>query len=623
MTNLPHIPESAPFTLEQRAWLNGFLAALFSEAGTADGGAVSHPAPASPAQPLLVMYGSQTGTAEQLAKRLAQEAARRGFAPRVLELNAYASVDLARESRLAVITSTWGDGDPPDNAVAFWDYLNSNAAPKLDHLTYSVLALGDRNYSDFCGAGKKFDERLAHLGARRVHPRADCDTDYEAGVRSWMEGLWPALSAQSKPVISESVISKSVISKSVIGEPVQNSSPTSISAPANTDSLITGSLITNSLITSHTRSNPFPARLITNRRLNAPGSGKDTRHFEIALEGSDLSYEAGDALGVMPQNCPSLVGEILAALGCDGEEAVTAPSGQETSFRSALLRSYQITKPARSFLQSLAEMAGDVEWKSLLEPARQTDLDKFLHGIEVIDLLLRCPTAKFAPKEFVGLLAKLQPRLYSISSSPKAHPGEVHLTVAAVRYESHGRARKGICSTFLADRVEADTPVPVFIQTSQAFRLPTDPRKPVIMIGPGTGVAPFRAFIEERRATGAPGKNWLFFGDQRKECDFLYQGELEAMLAEGSLARLDTAFSRDQAEKVYVQTRMLEHGAELWSWLEAGAHLYVCGDAKRMAKDVDAALHQIIERAGGRTAGQAADYVQQLKTAKRYQRDVY
>ena len=603
MTNLPQIPESAPFTAEQRAWLNGYLAALFSEADSGDGSSVSHSTPASPAQPLLVMYGSQTGTAEQLAKRLAQEAAQRGFAPRVLELNAYASVDLARESRLAVITSTWGDGDPPDNAVAFWDYLNSNAAPKLDHLTYSVLALGDRNYSDFCGAGKKFDERLAHLGARRVHPRADCDTDYEAGVRSWMEGLWPALSAESK----------SVISKPVIGESVRNSSPTPMSAPANTDSLIT----------PHSRSNPFPARLITNRQLNAPGSAKDTRHFEIALEGSGLSYEAGDALGVMPRNCPALVGEILAVLGCDGEEAVTAPSGQETSLRSALLRSYQITKPGRSFLQSLAERAGDVEWRSLLEPARQADLDKFLYGLEVIDLLLRCPSAKFAPLEFVSLLAKLQARLYSISSSPKAHPGEVHLTVAAVRYETHGRARQGVCSTFLADRAEADTPIPVFIQTSQAFRLPADCHKPVIMIGPGTGIAPFRAFIEERRATGAQGKNWLFFGDQRKECDFLYQEELEAMLAEGSLTRLDTAFSRDQAEKVYVQTRMLEHGAELWSWLEAGAHLYVCGDAKRMAKEVEGALHQIVERAGGRTAAQAADYVQQLKTAKRYQRDVY
>ncbi len=602
MPKIPAIPSNAPFTVEQRAWLNGYLAGLFSNADTADAGTASSSAPAAPAQPLLVMYGSQTGTAEGLAKRLAKEAAQRGFAPRVLELNAFASVDLAKESHLAVITSTWGDGEPPDNALAFWQHINSDAAPKLDHLTYSVLALGDRNYSDFCGAGKKFDERLATLGAKRVLPRADCDTDYEASVKSWMDGLWPALSEESKTVNSETVQD---------------------AGPPPTGPLTTDLLITDSPITAYSRTNPFPAQLLANRKLNAPGSAKDTRHFEISLEGSGLCYEAGDALGVMPQNCPALVGEILTALGCDGEEAVTEPSGKETSLRSALLRSYQITKPGSSFLQSIAERAGDAELKTLLEPAHKADLDKFLYGREVIDLLLRCPAAKFAPKEFVGLLAKLQPRLYSISSSPKAHPGQVHLTVAAVRYESHGRARKGICSTFLADRAEADTPVPVFVQVSHGFRLPADGSKPVIMIGPGTGIAPFRAFLEERRATAASGKNWLFFGDQQKSCDFLYQEQLEAMLAEGSLTRLDTAFSRDQAEKIYVQTRMLEHGAELWNWLEAGAHLYVCGDAKRMAKDVDAALHKVIETVGGRTAEQAAEYVQQLKSAKRYQRDVY
>ena len=315
--------------------------------------------------------------------------------------------------------------------------------------------------------------------------------------------------------------------------------------------------------------------------------------------------------------------EIIRALGCDGEEGVTEPSGKETSLRSALLRNYQITKPGSSLLQLIADKAGDEELKSLLEPSRKADLDKFLYGREVIDVLLRCGAAKFAPKEFVGLLAKLQPRLYSISSSPKAHPGEVHLTIAAVRYESHGRARKGVCSTFLADRVEADTPVPVFVQTSHGFRIPADGSKPTIMIGPGTGIAPFRAFLEERRAIGATGKNWLFFGDQKAASDFLYREQLEGMLAEDLLTRLDTAFSRDQAEKIYVQTRMLEQAAELWRWLEDGAHLYVCGDAKRMAKDVDAALHEIIQNAGGKTADEAKAYVAKLKSDKRYQRDVY
>jgi sulfite reductase (NADPH) flavoprotein alpha-component len=603
MPGIPYIPSSAPFTAEQRAWLNGYLAGLFADANLGETGLALQPAAAKPSEPLLVLFGSQSGTAEGLAKKFAKEAATKGFAPRVMELNAAAKLDLTQEPRAVIITSTWGDGDPPDNATAFWSHISAESAPKLDRLNYSVLALGDKNYAEFCGAGKKFDERLEKLGAKRIHPRVDCDLDYEAPAKSWMDGVWPALmSVVSSPL-------------SVAGTPVGSStSPTGHSATDN------GPLTTDQ---GYTRTNPFPARLITNRKLNAPGSAKDTRHVESSLEDFGLTYEVGDALGVMPQNCPALVDEIIHALNCDGEEAVTEPSGKETSLRSALLRCYHITKPGTSLLQFITEKAGDAELKSLLDPARKADLDKFLYGREVIDLLLRCPTAKFAPKEFVGLLAKLQPRLYSISSSPKAHPGEVHLTVAAVRYESHGRARKGICSTFLADRVEADTPVPVFVQTSHGFRVPTDGARPIIMIGPGTGIAPFRAFLEERRALGALGKNWLLFGDQQRKYDYLYQEQLEGMLAEGSLTRLDLAFSRDQAEKIYVQTRMLEHGAELWRWLEDGAHLYVCGDAKRMAKDVDAALHQVIEKSGGKSADDAKAYVAKLKSEKRYQRDVY
>ena len=601
MAGIPYIPSTAPFTPEQRAWLNGYLAGLFADANQGEPGAASRiqSAPVKAADPLLVLYGSQSGSAEGLAKKFAKEAMAKGFAPRVMDLNAAAKLDLTQEARAVIITSTWGDGDPPDNALEFWSHISAEAAPKLANLNYSVLALGDKNYSEFCGAGKKFDERLATLGARRIHPRVDCDVDYEPSAKGWMEAVWPALLATAQG--------------GGAGGSGAVTSPNGSSA--NTDLLITSP--------SYSRTNPFPARLITNRKLTGADSGKDTRHFEISLQGSGLSYEVGDALGVVPQNCPALVDEIVRALGCDGEEAVTEPSGKETSLRSALLRNYQITKPGSTLLQLIADKAGDEELKALLDPARKADLDKFLYGREVIDVLLRCPAAKFAPKEFVRLLAKLQPRLYSISSSPKAHPGEVHLTIAAVRYESHSRSRKGVCSTFLADRVEADTSVPVFVQTSHGFRIPADGGRPIIMIGPGTGIAPFRAFLEERRAIGATGKNWLFFGDQKAASDFLYREQLEAMLAEGSLTRLDTAFSRDQAEKIYVQTRMLEQAAELWRWLEEGAHLYVCGDAKRMAKDVDGALHDIIQKVGAKTADEVKAYVSKLKSDKRYQRDVY
>ena len=607
MNQVPYVPSSAPFSPEQRAWLNGYLTGLFADANVGDSARLAE-LPAVKPDPLLVMYGSQTGTAEQLARRFATDAEKRGFAPRVFELNAFASVDFAKENRLIIVTSTWGDGDPPDNAAGFWQHLNSDAAPQLDHLSYSVLALGDKTYSDFCGAGKKFDERLEQLGAKRIHPRAECDVDYETTANGWMERVWAAL---------VKVGQASRLPENRSGDsPIQMTTEHDVASSRHEAG--------GTPAPRYNRANPFPARVIAHRKLNAAGSAKDTRHIGISLEGSGLTYEVGDALGVMPTNCPTLVSDILQALGCDGEEAV--PDGQdcETSLRQALLTRCQITRPSIDFLQAFSERSGDAELKSLLVPARKTDLDEFLRGREVVDLLSNFPAARFEPAQFVALLRKQQPRLYSISSSPRAHPGEVHLTVAVVRYQSHGRQRKGVCSTFLADRVENKvTPVSIFVQTSHGFRLPADGDRPIILIGPGTGIAPFRAFLEERRALGATGRNWLFFGDQCRAHDFLYREELEAMLADGALTRLDTAFSRDQREKIYVQHRMLEHAREVWEWLEAGAHVYVCGDASRMAKDVDVALHEVIQKAGGRDAAQAAEYVRQLKVERRYQRDVY
>jgi sulfite reductase (NADPH) flavoprotein alpha-component len=532
-------------------------------------------------KPLLILFGSQTGTAETLAKRLAKEAERNDLSPRALSMEKYASIDWAAEENLLIITSTYGEGEPPDNALAFWQHLNSDAAPKLSHLKYSVLALGDSNYADFCKFGIDCDARLEALGAHRILPRVDCDLEYEKPSAAWAAAVFSHFAAAPVPQL-------------------ENASPES-----------------TPIEPLGSKKNPYPARLLTNRLLNAPGSAKEVRHFEISLENCEVPYEAGDALGVIPQNCPELVQDILDALGCDGEEAVPLPDGGETSLRMALLESYEITKPSPAFLTYAAQH--HLELATLLEPTRKDDLQKHLWGREIIDFL----TEPIPLAEFIPLLKRLQPRLYSISSSPKAHPKEVHLTISSVRHDSHNRPRKGVCSTFLADRCHPHMPVRVFVQTSHGFRVPSDLTKPIIMVGPGTGIAPFRAFLQERRATGATGKNWLFFGDQKRSIDFLYEEELTTMHAEGHLHRLDLAFSRDQTEKVYVQTRMMAAGEELWSWLESGAHFYVCGDASRMAKDVDATLHAIVEKFGGKTPEAAREYIGRLKADKRYQRDVY
>ncbi len=547
MTNIPVIPDTAPFDAMQRMWLNGFLAGLFSSEPSIV------PAPAATCSSLgqlLFLFGSQTGSSEGLARRFAGEAKKLRFETRVIGMENYSTIDLTKEKRLIIITSTYGDGEMPDNAQAFWEYLKNGTAPRLQHLEFSVLALGDRNYTQFCQAGKAFDARLEDLGAKRIHPRTDCDVDYEGPSVEWFNGLIKSLDGAAP------------------------------SAGNSANMVASGQSVASA--PSFSKANPFPAVLKTNRVLNTPGSAKETRHLEIILEGSGLEYEVGDALGVVPSNCPDFVREILDAAGLDGEEAVQALDGEEMPLRMALLHKFDL----KSFLTELPPKAASVA-------------------------------------DFAAPLRKLQPRLYSISSSSKAHPGEVHLTVAVVRYELNGRARKGVCSTFFADRVGSDAKVPVFVHRSPSFKLPADRSKPIIMVGPGTGVAPFRAFLEERRAVAASGKNWLFFGDQKARCDFLYREELEAMQQDGLLTRLETAFSRDQSQKIYVQDRMMESAGEIWSWLQEGGYFYVCGDARRMAKDVDTALHKIAETAGQRSSEQAVDYVKQLKSEKRYLRDVY
>lgn len=362
--------------------------------------------------------------------------------------------------------------------------------------------------------------------------------------------------------------------------------------------------------------------MLVNRRLSGPESAKETRHLEISLEGSGLAFEPGDSMAVYATNDPELVEEMIGALGATGDEKVPAGKNETTTLREALLRNYSITTPTPKFLKAIVQRASATPTLGeLLDPSRKQELHVFLWGMEVIDFLLEHPSARFSPEEFVLLLTKLQPRLYSVASSMRAFPDSVHFIVDVIRYESHGRERKGVASTFLAERSETSG-VPVFPTVAKHFHLPENDTD-IIMVGPGTGVAPFRAFLQERRALGAGGRNWLFFGSQQQRCDYYYGDEFEGLKKEGILTRFDCAFSRDQAHKIYVQHRMSENSAEIWKWLDSGAHFYVCGDALRMAKDVDAALRKIVQQQSGKSAEQANAYVEQMKAEKRYKRDVY
>lgn len=601
MQRVPFIPENAPFTAEQRSWLNGYFAGLFARTDPA----ALPSLPAAPsARPLTILFGSQTGTAEGVAREAAELARKHGLSPRVLGMDACSVADLPTEERLLVITSTYGDGELPDNAQAFWAALNAPDAPRLEKTRFAVLALGDTNYETFCAAGKAFDSRLEELGAQRAYPRVDCDVDYEAPFQGWIDGALPALTLNGKHHDGSLAAEDGAI---LLGGTVP--------APAKAVEKSPSTPVFN-------RKNPFAAALLKNIPLTGADSSKETRHYELALTGSGLAYEPGDALAVLPRNCPKLVEATLAALGCHGEETVTGADGAPKTLRQALTEDYEIKLPARELLAAVADRAAG-ELARLLEPAAKARLDDYLWGRETVDILLEFPKARFAAEEFVGLLKRLQHRSYSISSSRKLYPEAVHLTIASVRYTSYSRARKGVCSTFLAERTGDGISIPVFLIPNKYFGVPADDSLPMIMVGPGTGVAPFRAFLQERRARGASGKNWLFFGERNGASDFLYREELENYRRDGLLTRLELAFSRDQAERIYVQHRMLEQARELYGWLQEGGCFYVCGDAQRMARDVDMALHQVLQKAGGLSETNAVEYVNRLKKEKRYVRDVY
>ncbi|MFM0300162.1 bifunctional nitrate reductase/sulfite reductase flavoprotein subunit alpha [Paraburkholderia sediminicola] len=600
IVSVPVLPGSAPFERTNRLYVDGLLAGLYSRVGTnaaAPVGALAAPqADAHAAGVRIVrarpkvtlLWASQTGNTESLTERYATRLMESRFEIRTSCMADYPVSALAKSQYVLLMTSTFGDGDPPDNAQSFWSQLSSGAAPRLDGVRYAVLALGDRNYDQFCGHGRRLDERLAEQGALRLMDRVDCDSEYQESADAWLECIIVRINEEDAAL-------HAVPPGGMINAVVPGAVPT--------------------------KTRPAASRLVRNLQLNKQGAAKDTRYFSLSAGDSGIEYEAGDALGVWPSNCPELVDELISLSGLSAEVAVNVSGVGEMRLADALGKHYEIARPSPDSLAFIAARSINSSLRDLLMPERKSDLKQWLWGQQLADVLHEFPVTLTAT-ELTGVLKRLQPRLYSIASSPKAHPGEVHLTVSAVRYSNGRRHRKGVSSTFLADRA-GDVSVPVFVQKSAHFRPPHVSDTPIIMVGPGTGVAPFRGFLHERRAGGDKGRNWLFFGEQHAATDFYYRDELEEMRDSGVLTRLDVAFSRDQTEKIYVQDRMREQGAQLWAWLEEGAHFYVCGDASRMARDVDTTLKEVVARHGGMSEEKAADYVARLAQEKRYVRDVY
>lgn len=572
---------------EQMSWISGYLAGL-SAAGALP---ANQPVAAARGE-ITVLYGSQTGNCEKLAEQVRRRALAKGLQAQVHSMGDCTKARLKKAANLLVIVSTHGEGEPPDTAKELYELVAGPKAPPLKESRFAVLALGDASYENFCQAGKDFDARLETLGARRIHPRVDCDVDFEASAEQWIEA---------------------VLDK--FGDPAVPAAASVTAFPAAGGAVSAGH-------SSYSKSAPFAAAVLENLCLSGRGSSKEVRHIELSLEGSGLTYAPGDALGVVPANDPRQVAELIETLGLDGDQSVATPRG-DMALHEALTHAYETTTLVRPFMERYAELTGAEGLKALLAEGNKAALRDYLEGRHVIDVLKEYPAAGLSAADFIGLLRKLPPRLYSIASSHKATPDEVHLTVAVVRYHANGRPRQGVASTFLADRVEAGQTVPVYVEHNNNFKLPEAPDTAVIMVGPGTGVAPFRAFMAEREETGAEGRNWLFFGDRHFRTDFLYQREWLRYRKEGLLTRLDVAWSRDGDDKDYVQHRMLAHGRELYAWLQDGAHLYVCGDAQRMAHDVHDTLQQIIRREGKLSREDAADYVKRLQRERRYQRDVY
>ena len=570
-------------TSAQLQWVSGYVAGLAARNETAPP-AVAQTA-TEPSHAMTILYGSQTGNGRAIAEELKQNAVSRGFAVKLFSLADYKPANIKRETLISLVVSTHGEGDPPDDAELFHEFLLSGKAPQLKQLKYSLLALGDSSYVNFCQTGRDLDARLSELGAARFVPTLECDLDYDEAVAAWADDVLQAL-----PDVLDSVP----------GVPRLHA----VKPPA-----------------VHDRHRPFEAVVLTNQKITGAKSTKDVRHIELSLEGSGLIYEPGDSLAVIADNPPQLVEELLETLGYSGDEEVEV-QGATLRIRDALRAKLEITVPNLGFLKVYAELADSQDLRDLLQPDRQAELSVFLEARQIIDIV-REYAAPVSAAEFAASLRKLMPRSYSIASSPLANPDEVHLTVASVNYQAFGTEHWGAASSMLADRIAEGDKVSVFVEPNPRFRLPADGQTPVIMIGPGTGVAPFRAFVEQRAELGSTGKNWLFFGDRTFHSDFLYQLEWQRFLKHGVLHRMDVAFSRDQADKVYVQHRIEEQGAEVYGWLQQGAAIYVCGDAKQMAGDVHDALVNVLVSHGGHDTESAQIYLKDLRRAGRYQRDVY
>ncbi|QLE08041.1 assimilatory sulfite reductase (NADPH) flavoprotein subunit [Pseudoalteromonas shioyasakiensis] len=572
----------------QQAWVSGYLAAN-ANAGAITGGVAAAPA-ASDAAPLTILYGSQTGNAKGVATKLKEQAESRGLTVKLVNMADYKPTALKKEKFITVVVSTYGEGEPPEDAESLHEFLTTKKAPKLDGVKVAVIGLGDSSYEFFCQTAKDFEERFNKLGAETIFQRADLDVDYDDEAAKWIDG---ALDAFEPDLKAQQTSSGQVVAM-----------PFGAAAPA---------------ASQYTKQNPFAAELSVVQKITGRDSSKDVRHVEISLEGSDITYTPGDSLGVYFLNDEALVDEVLSLTQIDASSTIKL-GDEELSIRDALIEKLELTQSYPGFVEKYATATGNPELLKLVED--KAAMREYIEPRQIFDIIRQNP-AQLEAQTLVDCLRKLQARLYSIASSQAEVEEEVHLTVGLVEFDAFGSEHLGGCSGYLARRAEEGCKVKVFSEHNDNFRLPANDETPIIMVGPGTGIAPFRAFLQERDAREASGKNWLFFGNPHFTQDFLYQVEIQGYLKSGLLTKVDVAFSRDQAEKVYVQDKLRKNSQEIFAWLEAGAHFYICGDANRMAKDVHQALVDIIKENSGKDDEQAEQYLKDLRSANRYQKDVY